>query len=139
MSAVQTLLPVIPLSLRHQVLARASVVAASAICWLRPRYIRSLLSVLRWGAKGASYAGALDARNAVIAVSLICAGEGCLQRSIAASLYCRLRGTLPTWCLGVQVEPFKAHAWIEAEGRAVDEVEDVRTYSILMRLSPRGV
>ncbi|MFD0475475.1 lasso peptide biosynthesis B2 protein [Nonomuraea thailandensis] len=79
------------------------------------------MGLARRGAAPATAAQAKAARDAVIAVSLSCAGQGCLPRSIAAALLCRLRGTWPTWCTGVRVHPFAAHAWIEAGGRPVDE------------------
>ncbi|WP_372502979.1 lasso peptide biosynthesis B2 protein [Streptomyces rhizoryzae] len=53
------------------------------------------------------------------AVSTVCAGRYCLQRSLATALLCRLRGVWPTWCTGVRTPPFSAHAWVEAEGRQV--------------------
>ncbi|MFI7225263.1 lasso peptide biosynthesis B2 protein [Nonomuraea angiospora] len=70
-----------------------------------------------------SYAEAKAAKDAVLAVSLTCLGvHGCLSRSLATALLCRMRGSWPTWCTGVRVRPpFGAHAWVEAEGRAVDE------------------
>ncbi|EQD88249.1 transglutaminase superfamily protein [Saccharopolyspora erythraea NRRL 2338] len=61
------------------------------------------------------------AREQVVSVSLRCAGQGCLQRSIATALLCRARGTRPTWCTGVRTQPFAAHAWVEAEGRLIGE------------------
>ena len=47
-----------------------------------------------------------------------------MPRSIATALLCRMSGTWPTWRVGVRtVAPFSAHAWVEAEGKPVDEVE----------------
>ncbi|MDQ0752934.1 hypothetical protein QF034_007165 [Streptomyces africanus] len=59
----------------------------------------------------------------VVAVSLACAGrEGCLPRSLATILLCRLHGQWPTWCVGARrLAPFGAHAWVEAEGVPVGE------------------
>ncbi|MEG8279939.1 lasso peptide biosynthesis B2 protein [Streptomyces sp. AHA2] len=103
--------------------ARLVLLPALALSLLPPRRIRAVLAVLRRGAAPATAAQARNARNALCAVSLRCAGpKGCLPRSLGAALLCRLGGTWPTWCTGVRVvPPFTAHAWIEADGRPVDE------------------
>ena len=51
----------------------------------------------------------------------------CLQR--AAVTTCLLRScSIPAqMVLGAQKIPFKAHAWVEVEGRAVNEMTDVQT------------
>lgn len=102
-----------------------------------PRRIRAFLTRLRAGAAPASYAEASEARRAVLAVSVRCAGEGCLQRSIATALLCRLRGTWPTWHTGVRIEPFAAHAWVEADGRPVDEPHPAGLFRPIMTVAPR--
>jgi hypothetical protein len=88
-----------------------------------PRRIRMVLSWLRRGAQPATLDQTKAARDAVVAVSLACAGrEGCLPRSLATVLLCRLRGQWATWCVGARrLPPFGAHAWVEAEGVPVGE------------------
>ena len=73
---------------------------------------------LRRGARPATYEQAKAARDTVVAVSLTCAArEGCLPRSLATVLLCRLHGSWPAWCVGARrLPPFAAHAWVEAEG-----------------------
>ncbi|TYB58951.1 lasso peptide biosynthesis B2 protein [Nonomuraea sp. PA05] len=99
----------------------AAVGAAHLIGRLPPARIRAVLELARRGAAPATAEQAKAARDAVMAVSLSCAGEGCLPRSIATALLCRLRGSWPTWCAGVRVHPFAAHAWVEAGNRPIDE------------------
>ncbi|GAA2209724.1 hypothetical protein GCM10009850_051830 [Nonomuraea monospora] len=101
--------------------ALAAVGAAHLIGRLPPARIRAVLELARRGAPPATASQAKAARDAVMAVSLSCAGEGCLPRSIATALLCRMRGSWPTWCAGVRVHPFAAHAWVEAGNRPVDE------------------
>ncbi|MFG2647729.1 lasso peptide biosynthesis B2 protein [Streptomyces sp. NPDC048436] len=103
--------------------ARLVLLPAVALSLLPPRRIRAVLDVARRGAGPATAAQAKNARDAMCAVSLRCAGpKGCLPRSLGAALLCRLGGAWPTWCTGVRVvPPFTAHAWIEADGRPVDE------------------
>ncbi|MGW0515729.1 lasso peptide biosynthesis B2 protein [Crossiella sp. NPDC003009] len=88
---------------------------------LTPRRIRRVLGLLARGARPATYEEASRARRTVTSVSVRCAGEGCLPRSIATALLCRVRGSWPTWQAGVRTIPFQAHAWVEAEGRPVAE------------------
>jgi hypothetical protein len=71
-----------------------------------------------------------------VAVSVLCAGEGCLQRSLATALLCRLRGTWPTWCTGVRTMPFSAHAWVEADGEPVDEPHPAGHYRPVITVPP---
>jgi hypothetical protein len=88
-----------------------------------PRRIRKVLSRLRRRAAPATFQQAKAARDTVVTVSLACAArEGCVARSLATVLLCRLRGQWPTWCVGARrVPPFGAHAWVEADGRPVGE------------------
>lgn len=106
---------------RPRFLARVAVAAALALARLPPRHIRVILTWLRGRAGKANYGQAGQARQAVVAVSVTCAGKGCLPRSIATALLCRMRGYWPVWRVGARSAPFGAHAWVEAEGRAVDE------------------
>jgi hypothetical protein len=97
--------------------------AARLLATQSPRRIRTALGWVRRGASPATVEQAKAARDDVVAVSLACAArEGCVARSLATVLLCRLRGWWPTWCVGARrVPPFAAHAWVEAEGVMVGE------------------
>ncbi|MDR7276849.1 lasso peptide biosynthesis B2 protein [Catenuloplanes atrovinosus] len=103
--------------------ARAAVTAARVLARRRPDRVRRVMQRLCRGARPAGTAQVLAAHRAVTAASLVCAGrEGCLPRSIAIALLCRLRGTWPTWCVGVRrMPPFAAHAWVQVDGEPVGE------------------
>jgi hypothetical protein len=45
----------------------------------------------------------------------------CLQRSAATVCLLRQRGVAAHMIIGVQRLPFKAHAWVEVEGRVVND------------------
>ncbi|MEV6394653.1 lasso peptide biosynthesis B2 protein [Streptomyces sp. NPDC051907] len=109
------------LSLRRRPAALLATAAARLIVALKPHRIRRVLSVVRRGAAPATTRQAFAAREAVVAVSARCAGEGCLQRSVATALLCRMRGVWPDWCTGVRTAPFRAHAWVEVDGLPVGE------------------
>jgi Transglutaminase-like superfamily len=109
--------------LPRRILARLTVGVARLLATQSPRRIRTVLGWLRRGAQPATFEQAKAARDTVVAVSLTCTGrEGCLPRSLATILLCRLHGQWPTWCVGARrIPPFGAHAWVEAEGIAVGE------------------
>jgi len=109
--------------LPRRVVAYGVVGLARLLATRSPREIKAVLSRLRRGARPASYAEAKAARDTIVAVSLTCgAREGCLPRSLATVLLCRLQGSWPTWTVGTRrLPPFAAHAWVEADGVMVDE------------------
>ena len=108
---------------RRRMVTRLAVGIARLLATRSPREIRMVLSMLRRGARPATAKQTRAVRDRVVTVSLACAGrEGCLPRSLATVLLCRLRGRWPTWCVGARrLEPFHAHAWVEAEGVPVGE------------------
>jgi hypothetical protein len=109
--------------LPRRAVAYAVVGAARLLATQPPGRIRAVLGRLERGTTPATVEEAKAARDTVVAVSLHCsAREGCLARSLATVLLCRLGGRWPTWCVGARrMPPFGAHAWVEAEGRMVGE------------------
>ncbi|MFE5330464.1 lasso peptide biosynthesis B2 protein [Embleya sp. NPDC056575] len=117
---------------RQRVTARFAVAVAAVLARLVPRRLSLILGAVSRGARPATRAQALAARDAVVAVSVTCAGQGCLQRSIATALLCRFTGAWPDWCTGIRTDPFRAHAWVEVEGEPVGEVDDIRRYRVTL-------
>ena len=111
---------------------------AFLLTFLRPDVLAFALRHVMKGAAPATAAGAYRARAHACAVSARCAGQGCLQRSIAVVLLCRLAGTSPVWKTGYRVAPFAAHAWVEVEGRPVAEPGDVSSYTTVIEVCPRA-
>jgi Transglutaminase-like superfamily len=111
--------------LPRRVLVRVAVGAARLLATQSPRRIRRVLGFLRRGAEPATFDQVRAARDAVTAVSLTCAArEGCVPRSLATILLCRLRGRWASWCVGARrIPPFGAHAWVEVGGIPVGEDE----------------
>jgi hypothetical protein len=117
--------------------ARLAAAGARPLARLRPRRLEQFLVCIRSGSAPATYDQALAAHEAVIAASAYCAGiRQCLPRSIAICLLCRLRGTWPTWRVGVRTAPIRVHAWVEAEGRPIGEIAGIGEYSPLMCVPP---
>jgi hypothetical protein len=124
------------LPLHRRVVPWLAVVVARLLAGAKPARVRAVLEFARRGARPATAEQALAARRAVVAVSLRCAGQACLQRSIAAALLCRSRGVWPTWCTGVRTSPFEAHAWIEVAGAPVGEPYPAGHYRPLLSVAP---
>ncbi|GAA2788378.1 lasso peptide biosynthesis B2 protein [Saccharopolyspora taberi] len=124
------------LPLHRRGLPLVAVTIARLLAHTRPARIRRVLEFARRGATPASADQALAARRAVVAVSLRCAGQGCLQRSIATALLCRARGSWPTWCTGVRTQPFAAHAWVEADDQLIGEPFPKGHYTPLLTIPP---
>jgi Transglutaminase-like superfamily len=137
--------PVIPegaqcLAWPRQVGPRCAVGVARLLVLLPPARLQRVLHAISRGASPVGYADALRARQSAVAVSVRCAGLGCLQRSVATVLLCRARGRWADWCTGFRVEPFAAHAWVEVDGRPVGEPHDMSTFRTVLtvRHQPRG-
>ncbi|MFF8397753.1 lasso peptide biosynthesis B2 protein [Streptomyces sp. NPDC016172] len=124
------------LPVHRRVLPLLAVGVARLPAKVRPARLRTVLEFARRGAAPATAAQALSAREEVVSVSLRCAGQGCLQRSIATALLCRMRGAWPTWCTGVRTHPFAAHAWVEAEQQLVGEGHPRGPFKTLMSIPP---
>jgi hypothetical protein len=122
--------------LPRRVAALVAVALARILDRLGPGRIAAVLCRVRAGARPATYAEAALAREAVVAVSALCAGEGCVPRSIATALLCRLHGSWPTWYVGVRTEPFGAHAWVEAGGRPVGEAGEPAGHEPILVVAP---
>jgi hypothetical protein len=55
----------------------------------------------------------------------------CLQRSFVTTYLLRKHGVSANMVLGAQKLPFKAHAWVEVEERAINERSNVQaTYAV---------
>ena len=55
----------------------------------------------------------------------------CLQRSFVTTYLLRKHGVAGRMVLGAQKLPFKAHAWVEVEGQAINERSNVQaTYAV---------
>ncbi|GAB3973886.1 lasso peptide biosynthesis B2 protein [Plantactinospora veratri] len=111
------------LGLRRRIVVRAVVAVARLLAVQKPDRIHRVLHRLSRGARPASRAEAAAARRDTVLTSAFCSGPlGCLPRSIATVLLCRLAGCWPVWHAGVRRHPpFGAHAWVSVDGVAVDE------------------
>ncbi|EFE76494.1 hypothetical protein SSIG_04061 [Streptomyces filamentosus NRRL 11379] len=118
---------------------RTAIAAAFVLARLKPGRLRRVLARCARGARPASYAETLEVLEAVTATSRRCASRyGCLPRSVAVALACRMSGVWPDWCAGVwATPPFSPHAWVLAEGRTVGEQAEAADLRPLMVVTVR--
>lgn len=99
-----------------------------ALTRARPSRLRRVLRLLGRGGSESHPRRAERAWDIVTTVSLRCAsGHGCLRRSVAIIVLCRLSGAHATWWVGFRSPPPQTHAWVEASGHPVRESVDPRT------------
>ncbi|MFE0059948.1 lasso peptide biosynthesis B2 protein [Streptomyces sp. NPDC059003] len=122
----------------HLAVGAAHLVTAALAA--RPERLRRLLAVLARRAAPATGDQAARARAVVTTLSPRCgSGYGCLPRSIATALLCRLSGTWPTWKSGVRFPPLTSHAWVEADGTPVGEDPPyIATFTTTLAVPPGG-
>lgn len=121
----------------QRLVIRVVVHIAQFVSEWQPTRVQRLLRIISRGAKPGSYEDVSRARDDVLSVSTISRGpSACLVRSISVVLLCRLRGSWADWCVGVLAEPpFMAHAWVEADGRIVDEELRPDEVRVLVRVT----
>lgn len=129
--------PRVALDRAMAVRARMAVGAARVLSALPPRLIRGVLTTVVRGAGRPAPPDVLSWRTAVNSVSVRCAGQGCLQRSIAVMLLARSFGVSPTWKTGFRPSPFVAHAWVEVDGEPIGEPAAVLEYRPVLAVAPR--
>ncbi|MER5901186.1 lasso peptide biosynthesis B2 protein [Streptomyces mirabilis] len=117
---------------------RCAAGAARLLVRLPPARLHRVLGVVSKGSRPAGYAEVARARRSVVSVSTRCAGLGCLQRSVATVLLCRAHGRWADWCTGFRTEPFGAHAWVEADGRPVDEPGELSVFRTVLAVRRPG-
>jgi hypothetical protein len=118
--------------------ARIATGLARLLIAFPPRTIHAVLGRLTRGAERADARDVLAWRNAVNSVSRRCAGDGCLQRSVAVMFLARSFGVSPVWRTGFRPSPFVAHAWVEVDGTPVGEPEAVKDFRTVLRVDAHG-
>lgn len=103
---------------------------ARVLSEVSPWTIQQILTYLSRNFSEASPAQVLEWRDAVNNISPRCAGNGCLQRSIAVALLARLFRRKVIWKAGFRTDPFLAHAWVEIQGEPIGEPEEVANYHV---------
>ncbi|MFH8562017.1 lasso peptide biosynthesis B2 protein [Streptomyces sp. NPDC017988] len=126
-----------PLPLRQRPATLLAIAMGRLLAALPPQRIVRILHLLRRGTAPATTAQTLAARTATVTLSQRCASDrGCLQRSLATTVLCRMRGVWPTWCTGIRTRPFSAHAWVAVEDTPVGEPHSGDYYTPILLVPP---
>lgn len=113
---------------------RALFVLVAYDCLSKVCRFQTLYSMVKhWKTEGISAPDTID--RVCMAVNYACVWYPkqalCLQRSFVTTYLLRKRGIPAQMVLGAQKLPFKAHAWVEVEGRAINERSNVQaTFAI---------
>ncbi|WDZ86610.1 lasso peptide biosynthesis B2 protein [Micromonospora cathayae] len=134
--------PIMPQSVtasRRGTPVRARVAAGTALLLslLPPAAICRILTQVVRGTRTPTPAEVLEWRDAVNRVSTRCAGNGCLQRSIAVVLLSRMFGAAPVWRTGFRPAPFAAHAWVAIGDTPIGEPAAVGHFLTVLEVVPR--
>jgi hypothetical protein len=112
-----------------------------ARCWLKLRPMASIAARLadeRPATAGDAQDEARQRRVAgafVASAVLLRADDQCLPRAIAARRLCQRHGQEAALVLGVRLEPFAAHSWVQCgDAVIVGELENVRLYTPILVL-----
>ncbi|MGH3831417.1 MAG: lasso peptide biosynthesis B2 protein [Pseudonocardiaceae bacterium] len=99
-----------------------------------------VLALLRFATRHGRPASSEQALSALHGVQhaarLFPARIACLEESAAAMLTLALAGYRASWCHGVAADPLRLHAWIEANGKPVDEPASTELFTPIMRIPP---
>lgn len=117
--------------------ARCAALIARVVVMLPPSAIEAILRGISARTRRPDWQSVSEWRTAINSVSRRCAGQGCLQRSVAVVILARRYGVAPTWRTGFRTNPFTAHAWVEVEGVAVDEPAAVTDFAVVLSVEPR--
>lgn len=118
------------LSLRERWCARIGTSVAFWLVKLKPGMLVRVLKSIAVTHGEADYSEVERIRTSINSVSARCAGNGCLQRSVAAMIIARMKGIPLAWRSGFRINPFIAHAWVEVDGRPVGETMDLTSFHI---------
>lgn len=110
---------------------------ARVVILFSPHRIQQILQILMRSRLQAQYSEAQEWRNAVVQISSRCAGQGCLQRSVAVVLMSIFHNRAITWSTGFRLSPFQSHAWVEVAGKPVGEVDIISQFQTVLTVQPK--
>lgn len=134
-----TILPEMPtgrVGRRLAMQARCAVLAAHGLTCLPPHVLERVMRLVVTRTSEPAPAVVATYREAVVSVSSVCAGHGCLPRSVATALVARMHGYGVSWYTGVKDAPFRAHAWVSVADRPVREAPEVESFITVLSAVP---
>ncbi|WP_420826940.1 lasso peptide biosynthesis B2 protein [Arcanobacterium phocisimile] len=123
----------VKLNVKETLITKLATISAFWLVKLKPNQLLRVLTRVSVRKGEATYAQAQHLRNAINSVSPRCAGNGCLQRSVAMMLLARFYSLPLVWRTGFRVNPFIAHAWVEFDNQPVGEKLDLSKFMISLQ------
>jgi hypothetical protein len=125
-----------PVGRRLAVQARLAILAAHGLTRLPPGILERVMCKVVSRGEQPNPSVIARYRAAVVASSTICAGHGCLPRSVATALVARMNGYGVSWFTGIKDAPFTAHAWVAVDDHAVGEPAEVTAFATVLSAVP---
>ncbi|MFM0794081.1 lasso peptide biosynthesis B2 protein [Streptococcus suis] len=120
------------LSVKNKIIAFFCANVAFFLIKLPPKKLSEIIEKL---SKNTSEAFPIEVeswRTSINSVNVRCAGNGCLQRSVAVMLWGIIARRTPDWVSGFQLAPFIAHAWVEIDGLPIGEEMDLSNFQKIL-------
>lgn len=120
------------LSVKNKIIALFCANVSFFLIKLPPKKLSEIIEKLSKNTRKALPKEVESWRTSINSINVRCAGNGCLQRSVAVMLRGIIARRTPDWVSGFQVSPFIAHAWVEVDGIPIGEEMDLSNFQKIL-------
>lgn len=120
------------LSVKNKIIALFCANVSFFLIKLPPKKLSEIIEKLSKNTRKAFPKEVESWRTSINSINVRCAGNGCLQRSVAVMLRGIIARRTPDWVSGFQVSPFIAHAWVEVDGIPIGEEMDLSNFQKIL-------
>lgn len=120
------------LSVKNKIIALFCANVSFFLIKLPPKKLSEIIEKLSKNTRKAFPKEVESWRISINSINVRCAGNGCLQRSVAVMLRGIIARRTPDWVSGFQVSPFIAHAWVEVDGIPIGEEMDLSKFQKIL-------
>lgn len=120
------------LSVKNKIIALFCANVSFFLIKLPPKKLSEIIEKLSKNTRKAFPKEVESWRISINSINVRCAGNGCLQRSVAVMLRGIIARRTPDWVSGFQVSPFIAHAWVEVDGIPIGEEMDLSNFQKIL-------
>lgn len=120
------------LSVKNKIIALFCANVSFFLIKLPPKKLSKIIEKLSKNTRKALPKEVESWRTSINSINVRCAGNGCLQRSVAVMLRGIIARRTPDWVSGFQVSPFIAHAWVEVDGIPIGEEMDLSNFQKIL-------
>lgn len=120
------------LSVKNKIIALFCANVSFFLIKLPPKKLSEIIEKLSKNTRKAFPKEVESWRISINSINVRCAGNGCLQRSVAVMLRGIIARRTPDWVSGFQLSPFIAHAWVEVDGIPIGEEMDLSNFQKIL-------